>query len=89
MTKYKPTGEKRKDKMSPLQEGPYIVTKEGDTGTDYLVKRVGSARKAEWTHIDFLKKHRRDLPTEEAEELPAAKPHAKQWELKWIGECFS
>ena len=84
MTKYKPTGEKRKDKVSPLQEGPYIVTKEGETGADYLVKRVGSSRKAEWTHIDFLKKLRRELPTEEAAELPAAKPHAKQWAIRLI-----
>ena len=29
VTKYKPTGAKRKSKVSPLQEGPYIVTKEG------------------------------------------------------------
>ena len=84
VTKYKLTGAKRKDKVSPLQEGPYIVTKGGDTGADYPVKRVGRSKKAEWTHIDFLKKLRREMSTEEAKELPATKPHARQWSLKCI-----
>ena len=48
------------------------------------MKRVGSSKKAEWTHINFLKKLRREMPTDEAEEPPAAKPHARQWSLKCI-----
>ena len=42
------------------------------------MKRVGSSKKAEKTHIDYLKKLHREMPTEEAEELPAAKPHARK-----------
>ena len=32
VTKFKPTGSKRLDKVSPLQEGPYKVVEEGQSG---------------------------------------------------------
>ena len=56
VTKYAPTGKKRVDKVSPLQDGPYKVIEVGESGADYKIQRKGTTRKPEWVHVDRIKK---------------------------------
>ena len=37
VTKFKPTGSKMLDKVSPLREGPYEIVEEGQSGADYKI----------------------------------------------------
>ena len=87
VTKFKPTGSKRLDKVSPLQEGPYEIVEEGQSGADYKIHRTGTDKQPEWVHVDFIKKLERgkeEEPEEEEVEIAPAKPHSKSWALKRI-----
>jgi hypothetical protein len=87
VTVHKPTGAKRLDKLSALQDGPFEVVECGTSGADYKIRRLGKSGKPRWVHVDQIRKLRRFLQEDKAAELPEAKPHAKGWEVcKIVGE---
>jgi hypothetical protein len=59
VTLFKPTGSKREDKLSALQDGPFEVMEVGSSGVDYKIKRLGSNREPHWVHVNEIKKLRR------------------------------
>ena len=71
VTIHRPIGEKKPDKLSPLQDGPFEVISQGPTGADYLVRRVGTAGKPRCVHVDQMRGLKRVITAEEAEELSA------------------
>ena len=68
VTIHRPTGEKKLDKLSPLQDGPFEVVSQGPTGADYMVRRIGTAGKPRCVHVDQMRELKRVVTTEEAEE---------------------
>ena len=87
VTIHRPTGEKKLDKLSPLQDGPFEVVSQGTTGADYMVKRLGTAGKPRCVHVDQMRELKRVVPDAEAEELPEAKKYGKKFEvLAIVGE---
>jgi hypothetical protein len=84
VTIHRPTGEKKLDKLSPLQDGPFEVVSQGTTGADYLIKRLGTAGKPRCVHVDQMRELKRVIPETEAEELPEAKKYGKKFEVRAI-----
>jgi hypothetical protein len=85
VTKFTPTGSKKKNKLSALQDGPYLVVEVGTTGADYKIKRVGANKQAKWVHVDDIRKLKRFLVDDSEQESPAeAKKHSKQFDVQRI-----
>ena len=84
ITKNKPTGSKREDKVSPLQEGPYLVVEVGESCADYMVQRIGSSDAPKWVHVDFIKRLKRATHEDDAEAIVPTKPHSKKYKLKLL-----
>ena len=59
-----PSGNKTTDKLPDLQRGPYEVIKVEESGSDYLIRKIGSSAAPIRCHIDFLNLFKTfDLPT--------------------------
>lgn len=91
VTKSAPSKGRRTDGVTPMQEGPYLVT-EVLSGSDYMVQRMGTKHQPVRAHIDQLQLLRREIQEEagssdgEGEKAPA-KPHAKSYAIrKIVGE---
>jgi len=56
---FRPTGEKREDKISALQDGPFEIVEASDSGVDYKIQRWGSIRAPHWVHVNEIKKLKR------------------------------
>ena len=85
MTVYSPSISKKKNKLSALQEGPFEVTESDSRGLMFLIKKIGKHKtKGRWVHLDQIKQFKKFLLEEEGEEVAAAKPHSKQYEIEAI-----
>ena len=59
VTLFRPTSEKREDKISALQDGTFEIVETSDSGVDYKIQRWGSIRAPHWVHVNEIKKLKR------------------------------
>lgn len=82
--------------MSALQQGPYKIIKVDDSGVDYTIQRQGSSEPPVRVHVDEIQAYKIFSPSaaqkvdtdsdyeSDDDDLAAAKPHSKRYEVDRI-----
>ena len=63
VTRYRPTDSLKVNKLSPLQDGPFLITAAHPSGTSYWIKRQNSDEQRVLVHVDELNEFRTERLT--------------------------
>ena len=68
-----------------MQEGPFEATETDSRGLMFMIKKIGKSKsKGWWVHLDQIKQFKKFMMEEEGEEIAAAKPNSRQYEIEAI-----